>query len=202
MLSKIHGHICKSSCQSLLDGDGSQFAINKLSLGEFLHYIKNFLTYLISDFLCHGCNIGFQIEGKYKINHCEICNYSCKRLFFGEEPKALQYKSKENAKKLILLSKGKIKEIKFANECCLRELDGPFLKNFFSNLALPKNFENFLISEYQKNLKTLKRSSYDDIDFQSSIMSQLVDVQCFYFKSKDLEKSSAEKYDLSKSLKL
>ena len=150
--------------------------------------------------MCHGCNIGFQIEGKYKINHCEICNYSSKRLFFGKNPKDLQYKSRENSNNLILLSKGKIKEIKFANECCLRSVNGPFFKNLFLNLDLPKSFENILISEYKENLKTLKRSYYDDIDFQKSIMTQLVDVHCFYFKSKDLLKSSAEKYDLSKIL--
>ena len=158
------------------------------------------LYYFISDFLCHGCNIGFQVEGKYKIHHCEICNYSCKRLFFGKNPKSLQNTSKENAKNLILLSKGKIREIIFANECCLRSLDGPFLQTFFLNLDLPKSFENYLISEYKDNLKNLKRSDYDDINFQSSIMTQLLDVHCFYFKSKDLEKSSAEKYDLSKRI--
>ena len=35
MLSKIHGFICKSKCQSIIDEDGSQFAVSKLSLGEF-----------------------------------------------------------------------------------------------------------------------------------------------------------------------
>ena len=101
--------------------------------------------------------------------------------------------------RLIKLSEGKIKKIFFANVCCILKGSGSQLIKYIVNICkLPLNIIKPFLIEFDKKLKKGHRKSVDDINFQSAILPQLIDVNILYYKTLSTTNSYATKYDLGK----
>ena len=127
------------------------------------------------DFFCQKCQIGYMVEGLYKVSNCIFHPSDPKKTFYSDKKsiKDRELRSNMIRQNILNICKGRIKSIQTINECCLSLCNSQKdFNNFFKYLKLKDSktcFNNLQIFKESFNIELFK-----DLNPQKTILSPLI----------------------------